>query len=62
MLEHRPHPAYQLSEQLFGARLKSNEAKRMAVAEVLSHLEYMRYNGMVEQQRTDEGLILYKPV
>ncbi len=62
MLEQRPQHAYQLSEQLFGARLKSNEAKRMAVAEVLSHLEYMRYNGKVEQERTGEGLILYKPV
>jgi hypothetical protein len=32
----------------------------MAVAETLSHLEYMRYTGRVDQQRTSDGLILYE--
>lgn len=59
MLDERPQHAYQLTEQLFAHRLKDNEAKRMAVAEVLSHLEYMRYNGRVEQHPTKEGMILY---
>ena len=51
-----------LAEKVFGARLKSNEAWRMAVAEILSHLEYLRYDGQVEQQKTTEGLILYAAV
>ena len=55
----RPQHAYQLAEQLFGQRLKNNEARRMAVAETLSHLEYLRYGGQVEQHKTTEGLILY---
>ncbi|GAC1377871.1 MAG: MBL fold metallo-hydrolase [Ktedonobacteraceae bacterium] len=59
MLKERPQHAYALAEQMFGARLKSNEARRMAVAEVLSHLEYMRYNEKVEQQKTTDELILY---
>ena len=55
---HQRH-AYQLAELLFGQRLKNNEARRMAVAETLSHLEYLRYGGQVEQHKTTEGLILY---
>ena len=59
LLDGRPQHAYQLAMQLFGNRLKNNEAQRMGVAEVLSHLEYLRYNGQVEQQLTNDGLILY---
>jgi glyoxylase-like metal-dependent hydrolase (beta-lactamase superfamily II) len=59
LLEERPQHAYQLTEQLFGNRLKNNEARRMAVAETLSHLEYLRYGGQVEQHKSTEGLILY---
>lgn len=59
MLEEQPQHAYQITLQLFKDRLKNNEARRMAVAEVLSHLEHLRYNGQVEQQRTNDGLILY---
>src|SRR5947209_4858516 len=62
LLDERPQHAYQLAEQLFGARLKSNEARRMAVAETLSHLEYLRYGGQVEQQKTNDGVILYAAV
>src|SRR5690348_5827154 len=40
LLGERPQHAFQLAEQLFGNRLKNNEARRMAVAETLSHLEY----------------------
>lgn len=56
-----PHPqhAYGVAEQLFGHRWDNSEARRMAVAETLSHLEYMRYIGQVEQKRTGDGLILY---
>lgn len=59
MLASRPQHAYELTTQMFGERLKNDEAKRMAVAEVLSHLEYLRFQGKVEQHRTKDGLILY---
>jgi len=59
LLEGQPQHAYQIAQQLFGSRLKSNEAMRMAVAEILSHLEYMRLGGKVEQHHTTDGLILY---
>lgn len=62
LLDSRPQHAYQLAEQLFGQRLKSSEAKRMAVAETLSHLEYLRFGGHVEQQKTSDGVILYAAV
>lgn len=59
LLQGRPQHAYQIAQQLFGQRLKSNEAERMAVAETLSHLEYLRIVGQVEQHHTTDGLILY---
>lgn len=60
LLEERPQNAAQLADQLFKHRqLKSDEARRMAVAEVLSHLEYLRYKGLVEQHPTNDGIILY---
>ena len=62
LLEKGPQHAYELAEQLFGHRWDNSEARRMAVAETLSHLEYLRYNGQVEQERTTDGLILYTVV
>lgn len=62
LLDQRPQHAYQLAEKLFGQRLKSNEARRMATAETLAHLEYMRYESQVEQHKTTDGLILYEVV
>jgi glyoxylase-like metal-dependent hydrolase (beta-lactamase superfamily II) len=59
LLARKPQHAAQLTAQLFGRRLQNSEAKRMAVAEVLAHLEYLRYAGRVEQMRSDDGLILY---
>lgn len=61
MIREKPQHAHALTEQLFGERLKNSEARRMAVAEVLAHLEYMRYEGKAKQVLTDEGLILYEP-
>ncbi|MBE3558956.1 MAG: MBL fold metallo-hydrolase [Ktedonobacteraceae bacterium] len=61
LLARRPQPAYQLTKQLFGQRLNTQDAWRMALAETLSHLEYMRYAGHVTQQMHD-GLILYAAV
>ena len=62
LLESHPQHAYQLSEQLFGHRLMDTESRRMAVAETLSHLEYLRFNEQVEQQKTSDGVILYAEV
>jgi glyoxylase-like metal-dependent hydrolase (beta-lactamase superfamily II) len=62
MLRERPQHAYELAVQLFQDRLKSDEARRMGVAEVIAHLEHMRLAGRLTQQRTDEGIILYVPV
>jgi glyoxylase-like metal-dependent hydrolase (beta-lactamase superfamily II) len=58
-----PQHANQLTGQLFKNRvLKSDEARRMAVAEILSHLEYLRFKGRVEQHHTKDGIILYSIV
>jgi len=54
--------AYELAEQLFGHRWNNSEARRMAVAETLSHLEHLRYSGQVDQEHTTDGLILYTVV
>lgn len=62
LLYQRPQHAYELAAQLFGNRLKNNDAQRMAVAETLAHLEYMRYAGQVEQRKTADEVILYTPV
>jgi glyoxylase-like metal-dependent hydrolase (beta-lactamase superfamily II) len=62
LLGRRPQHAYQLAEQVFGSRLKNDESRRMAVAEILSHLEHLRLGGYVRQERTDDGLILYAAV
>jgi len=59
LLDERPQHAYSVAQQIFGDRWKSNEARRMALAETLSHLEYLRINGQVERQQNSDGLILY---
>jgi len=63
LLQAGPQHANQLTSQLFTNRvLNSDEARRMAVAEVLSHLEYLRFKGRVEQRHTKDGIILYSIV
>jgi glyoxylase-like metal-dependent hydrolase (beta-lactamase superfamily II) len=62
LLDGQPQHAYQIAEQLFGHRWKNSEARRMAVAETLSHLEYLRFAGQVKQHHTADGLILYAVV
>jgi glyoxylase-like metal-dependent hydrolase (beta-lactamase superfamily II) len=59
LLDGRPQHAYGIAEQLFERRWENSEARRMAVAETLSHLEYLRSSGRVGQQRSSDGLILY---
>ena len=62
LLDEEPQHAYRVAEQLFSHRWSNSEARRMAVAESLSHLEHLRFNGQVEQHRTNEGLLLYSVV
>src|SRR2546429_9825646 len=45
LLDERPQHAHQLAEQLFGQRLKNNEARRMAVAETPSNPENLAPRG-----------------
>lgn len=60
LLTKEPQHANQLTNQLFQQRtLQNDEARRMAVAEVLAHLEYLRFQGKVEQHHTKDGTILY---
>jgi glyoxylase-like metal-dependent hydrolase (beta-lactamase superfamily II) len=59
MLKDGPQNAYQLTQRLFNDRLKSDETKRMAMAEVLAHLEHMRFNGQVKQQHPTDDSIVY---
>lgn len=62
LLDEEPQHAYRVAEQLFSHRWSNSEARRMAVAETLSHLEHLRYSGQVEQHRTNDGLLLYSVV
>ncbi len=60
LLAIEPQHANQLTNQLFQQRtLQNDEARRMAVAEVLAHLEYLRFQGKVEQHHTKDETILY---
>jgi glyoxylase-like metal-dependent hydrolase (beta-lactamase superfamily II) len=60
LLTQEPQHANQLTNQLFRQRtLQNDEARRMAVAEVLAHLEYLRFQKKVEQHPTKDGTILY---
>ena len=60
LLKERPQHAADLTRQMFlNRRLDNHEVLRMAVAEILAHLEYLRLAGKLEQHRTAEGTILY---
>lgn len=59
LLQERPQHAYHIAQQLFGHRLKNNETERMAVAEILSHLEHLRFTERVQHHHTPDGVILY---
>ncbi len=63
LVKERPQHAADLTRQMFpNRRLENHEMLRMAVAEILAHLEYLRFVGQVEQHRTEEGIILYSPI
>ena len=63
LLAERPQHAASLTRQMFAERrIKNHEALRMAMAEVMAHLEYLRVQGKVTQQETEDGIILYAPV
>ncbi|MBA2682653.1 MAG: MBL fold metallo-hydrolase, partial [Ktedonobacteraceae bacterium] len=59
LLKGKPQHAYQLTEQLFGARLKNDEARRMATAEVVAHLEYLRLRDRITREQNNDGILLY---
>lgn len=62
LLRECPQHATSLTRQMFASRrIENHEALRMAVAEILAHLEHMRLTGLVEQEQTAEGIILYSP-
>ena len=54
-----PQHAFQLTQRLFGARLHNDDARQMALAEVLAHLDYLRYKGIVTLQQDETDIILY---
>jgi len=61
LLQERPQHAADLTRQMFpNRRLDNHEVLRMAVAEILAHLEYLRSQGTLKQQLTPEGIILYE--
>jgi glyoxylase-like metal-dependent hydrolase (beta-lactamase superfamily II) len=62
LLAQEPQHATQLASQLFGGRLKSDEAWRMGVAEVVAHLEYMRLKQLLTRQANAEGVLIYTPL
>ncbi len=63
LLRECPQHAADITRQMFPSRrIQNHEALRMAVAEILAHLEHMRSAGRVEQQHTTDGIILYKIV
>lgn len=59
LLAKQPQHANQLTDNLFGARIKGDESRRLAVAEVLAHLEYLRLREQLMQQRTQAGILYY---
>lgn len=62
LLKERPQHAAEITRQMFPSRrIENHEALRMAVAEILAHLEHMRSTGRVEQQLTEDGIVLYRP-
>jgi glyoxylase-like metal-dependent hydrolase (beta-lactamase superfamily II) len=61
LLTERPQHALDLTRQMFTPqRIEKPEPLRMALAEMLAHLEYLRLRGKVRQQQTDAGFILYE--
>jgi glyoxylase-like metal-dependent hydrolase (beta-lactamase superfamily II) len=61
LLAQKPQQANQLMQQLFGTRLQDDSSRRMALAEVVAHLEYLRLRNQVKRQET-EASILYSVV
>jgi glyoxylase-like metal-dependent hydrolase (beta-lactamase superfamily II) len=63
LLQERPQHAAEITRQMFPSRrIENHEALRMAVAEIVAHLEHMRYTGRVQQQSTEDGVLLYAPI
>lgn len=60
LVERQPEgaTANEVASELFGARLRSVDDRRFALAETLSHLEHLRAQGLLHQERRD-GLYRY---
>jgi glyoxylase-like metal-dependent hydrolase (beta-lactamase superfamily II) len=58
LLKDHPQHAYSVTQQLFAQRLTSEDALRMATAETLAHLEYLRLAGEI-QTIQENDLLLY---
>ena len=61
LLSQLPQHATQLTATLFGDRLQNDEAWRMAVAEVVAHLEHMRSLQVLTRALSPDGLLFYYP-
>jgi len=59
-LERSPHTAFDVSLPLFGAELKP-AARRFAIAEALSHLEFLALRGRAERQESTDTVSYTAP-
>ncbi|HEY0757030.1 MAG TPA: MBL fold metallo-hydrolase [Ktedonobacteraceae bacterium] len=60
LLKEGPRNAADLTRSMFpNRRLENHEMLRMAVAEILAHLEYLRLQGKLKQEHTEQDIILY---
>jgi hypothetical protein len=46
-------------QQLFGTRLQDDSSRRMALAEVVAHLEYLRLRNQVKRQETEASILYF---
>ena len=58
VLKDHPQHAYNVTQHLFAQRLTSEDALRMATAETLAHLEYLRLAGEIRRLQ-EKDLFLY---
>ncbi|GCF08291.1 MBL fold metallo-hydrolase [Dictyobacter arantiisoli] len=59
LLTQQPQDANSITIQLFGERIKNSQAHRMALSEIIAHLEYLRGQGRVTQTINQAGILYY---
>ncbi|GCE48439.1 MBL fold hydrolase [Thermosporothrix hazakensis] len=62
LLTDGPAQAATITDRIFGDRLKDDETRRMAVAEVVAHLEYLRAQQQVHLQQSSEDFLQYTAI